>query len=145
MFALLAHMRITTKLMQIRFDAWQEDSLMERFKIIKSEAEYKSVLARIEEIMDAQPGTLDGDELELLSLLVEKYEELNFPLPSADPIDVIQYYIEQRGMKYKDLVGVIGDKTLVSKIVNRERKLNLRMVKSLHDSMKIPYALLLQD
>jgi len=83
--------------------------------------------------------------LELISLLAQNYEEYNFPLPSADPVDVIQYYIEQRGLKYKDLVGIIGDKTLVSKVINRERKLNLRMVKNLHDQMKIPYALLLQD
>lgn len=114
-------------------------------KIIKSESEYEIALTRIEEIMDSQQGTPEGEELELLSLLVEKYEETNFPLPKADPIDVIQYYIEQRGLKYKDLVGIIGDKTLVSKVINRERKLNLRMVKNLHDQMNIPYSLLLQD
>jgi len=118
---------------------------MEKFKIIKTEAEYEKVLARIEEIMDAKPETSEGEELELLSLLAQNYEESNFPLPAADPIDVIQYYIEQRGLKYKDLIGIIGDKTLVSKVINRERKLNLRMVKNLHDQMKIPYALLLQD
>jgi len=118
---------------------------MRSYKVIKSETEYENVLARIEEIMDAAQGTPEGEELELLSLLAEKYEETNFPLPKADPIDVIQYYIELRGLKYKDLVGIIGDKTLVSKIINRERKLNLRMVKNLHDQMNIPYALLLQD
>lgn len=118
---------------------------MKNFKIIKSEAEYEKVLARIEEIMDAPQGTPQGEELELLSLLVEKYEETSFPLPKADPIDVIQYYMEQRGLKYKDLISIIGDKTLVSKIINRERKLNLRMVKNLHDQMNIPYSLLLQD
>jgi len=118
---------------------------MKNYKIIKSVAEYEIVLARIEEIMDAAQDTPEGDELELLSLLVEKYEETNFPLPKADPIDVIQYYMEQRGLKSKDLIGIIGDKTLVSKIINRERKLNLRMVKNLHDQMNIPYTLLLQD
>lgn len=118
---------------------------MEKYKIIKTEAEYEKAIARIEEIMDAKPGTPEGDELELLSLLVQNYEETNFPLPTADPIDVIQYYLEQRGLKYKDLIGVIGDKTLVSKVINRERKLNLRMVKNLHDHMRIPYALLLQE
>jgi len=118
---------------------------MKRFKIIKTEAEYEDVLSRIEEIMDAKPRIPEGDELELISLLAQNYEESNFPLPAADPVDVIQYYIEQRGLKYKDLVGIIGDKTLVSKVINRERKLNLRMVKNLHDQMKIPYALLLQD
>jgi HTH-type transcriptional regulator/antitoxin HigA len=118
---------------------------MKNYKIIKSEAEYENVLGRIEEIMNAQPDTPEGEELELLSLLIEKYEETNFPLPKADPIDVIQYYIEQRGLKYKDFIGIIGDKSLVSKVINRERKLNLRMVKNLHDHMNIPYSLLLQD
>jgi HTH-type transcriptional regulator/antitoxin HigA len=115
------------------------------YKIIRSEAEYEQALERIEQIMEAETGTPEGDELELLSLLVQNYEESNFPLPDPDPIDVIQYFIEQRGLKYKDLIGIIGDKTLVSKVINRERKLNLRMVKNLHDKMNIPYSLLLQD
>src|SRR5674476_375601 len=104
---------------------------MKRYKIIKTEAEYEDVLSRIEEIMDAKPGTPEGDELELISLLAQNYAESNYPLPAADPVDVILYYIEQRGLKHKDLVGIIGDKTLVSKVINRERKLNLRMVKNL--------------
>jgi HTH-type transcriptional regulator/antitoxin HigA len=118
---------------------------MTNYKIIKTEAEYEKVLARIEAIMDAKSGTPEGEELDLLSLLAQNYEEKHFPLPKADPVDVIQYYIEQRGLKHKDLVGIIGDKSLVSKIINRERKLNLRMIKSLHDKMNIPYALLLQE
>jgi len=114
-------------------------------KVIKSDAEYEAVLARIEEIMDAVPNTPDGEELELLALLTENYEENNFPLTNPDPIDVIQYYIDQRGLKYKDLVGIIGDKTSVSKVINRERQLNLRMIKNLHDKMNIPYSLLLHE
>ncbi|MDP2339138.1 MAG: transcriptional regulator [Bacteroidota bacterium] len=114
-------------------------------KVIKSEAEYEAALARLEEIMDAEPNTPEGDELELLALLIENYEENNFPLPNPDPIDVIKYYIDQRGLKYKDLVGIIGDKSSVSKVINRERQLNLRMIKSLHEKMHIPYSLLLQE
>ena len=114
-------------------------------KIIKNEAEYNAALARIEEIMDAEPTTPEGEELELLALLIENYEEKIFPLPNPDPIDVIQYYIDQRGLKYKDLVGIIGDKTSVSKVINRERQLNLRMIKNLHDKMNIPYSLLLHE
>ena len=113
-------------------------------KVIKNETEYEAALARVEEIMDAVPNTLEGEELELLALLIENYEENNFPLPNPDSIDVIQYYIDQRGLKYKDLVGIIGDKTSVSKVINRERQLNLRMIKNLHDKMNIPYSLLLQ-
>lgn len=113
--------------------------------IIKTDADYESVLARIEEIMDSETNTPEADELELLSILVEKYENENYPLPEADPIDVIQYYIEQRGLKAKDLVGILGDKAIVSKILNRERKLNLRMVRNLHQKAKIPYNLLMQE
>jgi len=118
---------------------------MKNWKISKSEDEYNSVLARIEELMDAKPNTPDGDELELLMLLAEHYEENNFPHANPDPIEVIKYYIDVRGLKQKDLVGIIGDKSLVSKVINKERALNLRMVKNLHDKMNIPYSLLLQD
>ncbi|MBW8331506.1 MAG: transcriptional regulator [Prolixibacteraceae bacterium] len=113
--------------------------------LIKTDAEYESILARIEMIMDALPNTPEGDELQLLSVLVEKYENENYPLPDADPIDVIQYFIEQRGLKAKDLVGIIGDKAIVSKVMSRERKLNLRMVRNLHQKAKIPYSLLIKE
>ena len=113
--------------------------------IIKTDEEYEIALARIELIMDAEPNTPEGDELELLSLLVENYEKEKYPLPVADPVDVIQYYMEQRGLKAKDLVGIIGDKAIVSKIMNRERKLNLKMVRNLHQKVKIPYSLLMND
>lgn len=114
-------------------------------KVLKTEAEYNEALERIEVIQDAIPGTPDGNELELLALLIENYEEEHFSLPDPDPVDVIQYYIEQRGLKDKDLADVIGDKTLVSKILNRKRKLNLRMVRGLHDKFRIPYKFLLAE
>jgi HTH-type transcriptional regulator/antitoxin HigA len=114
-------------------------------KLIKTAEEYDLVMSRIEQIMDAVSGTPDGDELELLSLLVEKYETENYPLKEPTPIDVIQFYIEQRGLKAKDLVGIIGDKTTVSKIMNKERKLNLGMVRRLHQKAQIPYHLLIQE
>jgi HTH-type transcriptional regulator/antitoxin HigA len=118
---------------------------MKNWKILKNENEYNRVLARIKELMDAEPNTPDGDELELLMLLAEHYEENNFPHADPDPVEVIKYYIELRGWKQKDLVGIIGDKSLVSKVINKERELNLRMIKNLHDKMNIPYSLLLQE
>lgn len=116
-----------------------------KVKILKTEAEYNEALERLEVIQDAKLGTPQGDELELLALLIVNYEDENFTLPDPDPVDVIQFYIEQRGLKAKDLVGIIGDKTLVSKILNRERKLNLRMVRSLHDKFHIPYKFLFAE
>ena len=113
--------------------------------IIKTDEEYETAIQRIEQIMDAEPNTPEGDELKLISLLVEKYEKETYPLPEADPIDVIQYYRKQRGLKPKDLIGIIGDKAIVSKIMNRERKLNLKMVRNLHQKVKIPYSLLMNE
>lgn len=100
---------------------------------------------RFEALQDAKVDTPDGDELELLIVLIQKYEEDHFALPDLDPVDVIQFFIEQRGLKAKNLVGIIGDKTLVSKILNMERKLNLRMVRNLHEKLLIPYNLLFSD
>jgi HTH-type transcriptional regulator/antitoxin HigA len=117
---------------------------LERPKLIKNEKEYNDALERIEEIQDAVPGTPEGDELELLTLLIEKYEEDHYAIKDADPIDVIEYYMEENGLKQKDLVGIIGDKALVSKVMNRERELNLRMIKNLHKELGIPYELIIK-
>ena len=114
----------------------------ERPKLIKNEHEYSETLKRIEQIQDAEPGTPEGDELELLALLVENYEEEQYNIKDADPIDVIEYYLEENGLKQKDMAGIIADKALVSKVMNRERNLNLRMVKNLHAELGIPYELL---
>ena len=114
-------------------------------KLIKTQEEYDKAVDRIGEIMDALPGTPEGDELELLSLLVEKYDEEHDSLPNPTPIDVIRFYIEQRGLKAKDLVGILGDKTTVSKVLNNERKLNLGMIRRLHKKAKIPYHFLIEE
>jgi len=82
----------------------------ERPKLIKNEHEYSETLKRIEQIQDAEPGTREGDELELLALLVENYEEEQYNIKDADSVDVIEYYLEKNGLKQKDLVGIIGDK-----------------------------------
>lgn len=116
-----------------------------KISVLKTDEEYQMALVRIEQLMDAKTNTPEGDELELLSLLVENYEQEKYPLPEADPVDVIRYYMEQRGLKAKDLVGIIGDKSIVSKIMNRERKLNLQMVRNLHQKAKIPYNLLMNE
>ena len=114
-------------------------------KQLKSNSDYEEALKRIEKIKNAVPGSLEGKELELLATLIEQYEEENTNLPEPDPIDVIQYYIEQRGLKTKDLLGIIGDKTSISKILNRDRKLNIRMIRRIHNKFNIPYDLLMNE
>jgi HTH-type transcriptional regulator/antitoxin HigA len=85
-------------------------------KVIKTEADHRAALARIEALFDAQPGTPEGDELELLITLVELYEEQAHPIDLPDPIDAIRFRMEQQGLKAKDLVPYIGGASRVSEV-----------------------------
>lgn len=114
-------------------------------KIIKTEEDYDKAIERLELIFDAEPGTQEGDEMELLSLLITKYEDEHYPIPKPDPIVAIEFIMEQTNMKPKDLVGIIGDKASVSKILNRKRKLSLEMIRKLNEILKIPFETLLKD
>lgn len=118
-----------------------------KFKVIKSEAEYHEALARIEYLEDALPGTEESDEYDLLFLLIENYEKQHYftDLPGNDPIDTLLYYMEYRGLKQKDLIEVIGDKALVSKVLHRKRKLTLEMIRRIHEEFKIPYERLIDN
>src|SRR5882762_9385777 len=86
-------------------------------KIIKTEAEYKMTLARVEEIFDARPGTAKGDELELLLLLLETYEDATYPIDLPDPIAALRFRMEQDGLRPKDLIPYIGSKSKVSEVL----------------------------
>jgi|SRR5690554_1185064 len=116
-----------------------------QIKILKTEEEYFQALDRLEEIFQAKPGTPEGDEAELLSLVIRKYDEANFPLPETDPIEAIEFVMEQQDIKPKDLVGIIGDKTLVSKVLNRKRKLTIDMIRRLNERFNLPFDILLKD
>ncbi len=115
------------------------------FKIIKTEEQYDEAIDRLEIIFDAEPGTEEGDELEMLSLLIKNYEDEHYPIPDPDPIEAIEFVMEQTNMKPKDLVGILGDKASVSKILNRKRKLTIEMIRKLHETLKIPFDALLKD
>lgn len=114
-------------------------------KILKTEEEYLKALKRLEEIFQAEPGTPEGEEMELLSLVVRNYEEEKFPIADVDPIEAIEFMMEQKGLIAKDLVGIIGDKTNVSKVLNRKRKLTIEMIRKLNKQLKIPFDILLND
>ena len=114
-------------------------------KVIKTEEEYNQALKRFEIIFDALPDTPEGDEAELLAILIEKYEEENYPIEAPDPIEAIKFRMEQMDMNNNDLAKVIGYKSRVSEIFNRKRKLTLKMIKNLHDKLNIPYESLLAD
>lgn len=114
-------------------------------KIIKTEAEYEAALQRLEVIFDAKRDTPEGDELDLLSLVIDKYEKEHFPIDLPNPIEAIKYRMEQLGYKPKDLEEIIGLKSRVSEILNQKRKLTLVMVRKVHHALNIPTDLLVKE
>ena len=110
---------------------------------IKTEQDYNSAIKRIEELWGAKKDTLNGDELDLLVTLVESYEMKHFPIAPPDPVDAIKFRMEQMGMSKEDMVKYLGSQSRVSEILNRKRKLTLKMVKSLYKGLKIPAEILL--
>jgi HTH-type transcriptional regulator/antitoxin HigA len=114
-------------------------------KIIKTEKDYTLALKRLEEIFDANKGTKQGDELELLALLIDNYEKDKYAIDLPDPIEAIKFRMEQLGYKQKDLAEVIGLKSRVSEILNRKRKLTLEMIRKLHEILGIPTEVLIKE
>lgn len=114
-------------------------------KIIKTETEYDQTLIRISELMDANPDTPEGDELELLVTLVEIYEAQEYPIDLPDPVSAIKFRMEQQGLKQKDLVSFIGSKSKVSEVLSGKRPLSLNMIRNLHAELGIPAEVLLQE
>lgn len=114
-------------------------------KPIKNAKQYKAALARLEKVFDATPGTKEGDESEMLVILIEDYEQKHYPVGPPDPIEAIKFYMEQKGYTLKDLEQALGYKSRVSEILSRKRKLNLSMIRSLHEKWKIPLECLVKD
>ena len=112
---------------------------------IRNEKDYQKALNRLEEIFDAKKGTEDGDELEILSILIDRFENEQFPIGMPDPIEAIKFRMEQMGMKQKDLAEVVGFKSRVSEILNTKRKLTLDMIRKLNTTLHIPTEVLIQD
>ncbi len=114
-------------------------------KPIRSEADYEAALQEIENLAGSQPGTPAADRMEVLVTLVEAYEEKYFPLPEPDdPVEVLKYYMESRGLTRADLLPYLGSKERVSEILNRKRGLSLAMIRRLHDGLGIPADLLVK-
>ncbi len=112
---------------------------------IRNEKDYQKALDRLEDIFDAKKGTEEGDELEILSILIDCYENENFPIGMPDPIEAIKFRMEQMGMNQKDLAEVVGFKSRVSEILNKKRKLTLDMIRKLNTNLHIPTEVLVQD
>lgn len=113
-------------------------------KPIRTKKDYEQALERLEVIFDAKKGTDKGDELEILGMLIENYENEKFPINFPDPIEAIKFRMEQLGYNQTDLANVVGLKSRASEILNRKRKLSLEMIRQLHDRLNIPTEVLIQ-
>ena len=113
-------------------------------KPIKTKKDYVQALERLELIFDSKKGTEKGDELEILGILIENYENEKFPIEFPDPVEAIKFRMEQLGYNQTDLANVVGLKSRASEILNRKRKLTLEMIRQIHERLNIPTEVLIQ-
>ncbi len=111
---------------------------------IKADADYQATLDEIESLFDAKPATPEEDRLEVLTTLVEAYEDKHYSIPMPDPIAAIEYYMESRGLSRRDLEPYLGSRARVSEILNRRRPLSMEMIRRLHAGLGIPAEVLIQ-
>ncbi len=113
-------------------------------KPIRTEADYEAALKEVEKLMESQPGTPEGDRMDVLVTLIESYEAKHFPIPVPDdPVGVLEYYMESRDLSRADLVPFLGSKERVSEVLNRKRGLSLEMIRRLNAGLGIPADLLI--
>ena len=115
-----------------------------KLKPIKTKKDHQQALERLEAIFDAKKETSEGDELEILGILIEQYENEHFPIDLPDPIEAIKFRMEQLGYTQNDLAAVVGLKSRASEILNKKRKLSLDMIRQLHEKLNIPTDVLIQ-
>ena len=113
-------------------------------KPIRTEADYETALKEVENLIESQPGTAEGDRMDVLLTLIEAYEAKHFPIPHPDdPVEVLEYYMESRGITRSELIPYLGSKERVSEVLNRKRGLSLEMIRRLHAGLGIPAELLI--
>jgi HTH-type transcriptional regulator / antitoxin HigA len=115
-------------------------------KPIRTKADYKAALKQVSKLvdLDPDPGTVNGDTLDILSTLLVAYEAKHFPMASADPIEAVKFRMEQQGLVPRDLVPMIGQLNRVYEVLARRRPLTLAMVWRLHEQLGIPAASLIR-
>jgi HTH-type transcriptional regulator/antitoxin HigA len=114
-------------------------------KPIKSDKDYRNALERLEVIFDAPIDTKEGDEAEILSLVIENYENERYPIEAPDPIEAIKIRMEELNMRQKDLVGIIGGKSRVSEVLNRKKRLTVDMIRELERILQISASVLVNN
>jgi len=114
-------------------------------KLIKTESDYQAALKRLEIIFDAEIGTQESDEADILGLIIDDYEKKHYPIEAPDPIEAIKIRMEEMQLKQVDLVNEIGGKSRVSEILNRKRKLTVEMIRKLTDRLSLSPSILIND
>ena len=116
-------------------------------QIIKNKSQHEKYLAEIERLigLDPKPETPDANRLDLIATLVEKYEKENFPIDWPDPIEAVQFCMEEQTLRQKDLIPYIGSRSKVSEVLSRKRPLTLPMIRALNKGLGIPVDILLQE
>ena len=114
-------------------------------KPIKTEKDYRNALERLEMIFDAPVDTKEGDEADILALMIENYENEHYPIEAPDPIEAIKIRMEELNIRQKDLVGIIGGKSRVSEILNRKKKLTVDMIRELERVLHISASVLVNN
>jgi HTH-type transcriptional regulator/antitoxin HigA len=112
---------------------------------IKTDKDFERALKRLDVIFDASPNTKEGDEAEILSLLIENYENQFYPIEAPDPIEAIKIRMEEMNIKQKDLVGVIGGKSRVSEILNKKKRLTVDMIRKLEEMLHLSSSILVSN
>ena len=118
---------------------------MSNIRAIRSEADYEAAIARIDDLMDAGGGTPEGEELDVLTDLVELYEAKHVPMGFPSPLGAIRFRMEQGGLSPRDLIPFMGSRAKVSEVLSGRRGLSLKMIRALVVRLRIPAELLLGE
>ena len=114
-------------------------------KPIKTEKDYKVAIKRLEKIFNASPESKEGDEAEILSMLIDNYENQHYPIEAPDPIEAIKIRMEEMNIKQKDLVGIIGGKSRVSEVLNRKKRLTVDMIRGIEKTLHLSASVLVRN
>jgi len=114
-----------------------------KIRPIRNDRDFSAALRRIDQLMDAEPGTPEGDELDVLATLVQAYDDEHFPIDDPDPISAILFRMDQMGLTRKDLEPLIGSRGRVAEVLNGRRALSLPMMRRLNKALKIPLQVLI--
>lgn len=112
---------------------------------IKTEKDYDLALQRVNTLFNAKPNTNEGDELEILVTLIEKYEQIHYPIPEPDPIEAIKFMMEQKGLTDADLGVILNSRSRVTEIFKRKRALTIKQIRLLTENLHIPVSTLIKE